>query len=65
MTGFSFHGEIVTKLMAPSHFYYLAAGNKETDTAYITWFETPSSKWKEDKQICETMMNNIIFDKNV
>ena len=27
MTTISFHGELVTKLMPPSHFYYLAAGN--------------------------------------
>lgn len=60
----TFHAELVTKYMPPSHFYYLAAGNRDTDTAYIAWFETPSVKWKDDRQIAETMINNLSFDKN-
>lgn len=65
MTTPSFHGEIVTKLMPPSHFYYMAACNRETHTAYIAWFETPSTKWKEDRQIAEIMISNAVLDKNI
>lgn len=65
MTMVSFHAEVVTKLMAPSHFYYMAIANRDTGTAYLAWFETPSSKWKEDKPIAETMINNLVIDKTV
>lgn len=65
MTIPSFHGELVSKMMPPSHFYYMAAGNRETDTAYLAWFETPSAKWKNDKPIAETMINNLTFDQTI
>lgn len=65
MTVPSFHGELVSKMMPPSHFYYMSAGNRETDTAYLAWFETPSSKWKDDKPIAETMINNLTLNKFV
>ncbi len=55
----SYHGGVIMKQVPPSHIFILAAGNHETDTAYLGIFETPSSKWKDDRQIAETMFRTL------
>lgn len=65
LTTSNFCGKLITKLVPPSHLYYLAVGNKNTGTTYVIWFETPSSKWQKDRKTAEIMINHAIFNKSI
>lgn len=38
--------------------------NKRTDTTYLIIFETPETKWENDKQIAERMLANLKLDRD-
>lgn len=61
----SVHGELVTKLIPPSNYYYMAAGNTKTETVYMAWFETPSVDWSQDSETAQVMIDSLILDPKI
>lgn len=60
-----FGGGFVLRVMPPTNFYVETVANRRTDTAYIIQFETPSTKWHEDRQIALTMIESGVLDPRV
>ncbi len=58
-------GGIAMKIMPPTNFYVETVGNRRTDTAYIVQFETPWTKWLEDRETAITIIENGILDPRV
>ncbi|MFH1535818.1 MAG: hypothetical protein ABIC96_01975 [Patescibacteria group bacterium] len=61
----SYRGGFVEKAMEPTNFYVQTVANRDTDTAYIIQFETPSRIWNDDKETAKTMIENGVLDKTI
>lgn len=61
----SVHGELVTKLIPPSNYYHMIAGNRKTETVYMASFETPSVNWPQDSEIARAMIDSMILDPEI
>lgn len=60
-----FGGGTVEKITEPTNFYVQTVANKDTDTAYIMQFETPSRLWNVDRLKAKVMIENGVLDKTV
>ncbi len=39
--------------------------NKESNTLYILWFESPTESWEENWEIGKILLGQIVFDENM
>lgn len=60
-----FRGGFVEKIVEPTTFYVETVGNRETDTAQVIQFETPTRLWKDYRQTARIMIDQGMLDKTV